>query len=370
MSKKYKAVALYSGGTDSTLAPIIAREEIGDDMLLLMIDLGCTPESIKQAEDRAKVLNLDFKVINGVEEFACRFLSEAIKMNGSYFGYPLGTPLGRAFMMELALRFLDDNPSIDKFIIHGCNARQNTRFRIEKLCNNSIGIKAMGPFTQRDYTRLEKVELLKKHGIVASKSDGYAQDENIFCRALEGDIFNNLNVISEDTFLLTTHPSNAPNEPVVLSILFENGLPIEINGNKMSLCDIITECKNIGGKHAIGRIVSLEDTIPVLGYKERGVYESPASVILYTVHRYIEDIVLNKIERSIKRRLEEKWADVVYGGNWFDSERTQISEFCNIFHSKVSGKVSISLYKGSITILDAQISNSILLKTDESAGAY
>ncbi|MGE5631448.1 MAG: argininosuccinate synthase domain-containing protein [Caulobacteraceae bacterium] len=364
----YQAVALYSGGTDSTVAALLAKPVVGDNILLLMIDLGCTEESIQQARKRAEILKMDFHVINGVKDFAQRFISEAIRMNGSYFGYPLGTPLGRAYMMEIALDFLDKNSNIRRYIIHGCNANQNTRFRIEKLCKSDQNIVAIGPLTTKKYTREEKCQILLNHNIPVTDGDNYAQDENIYCRALEGDVFNNLACIDENIYKITCNPIDAPNEPEVISIGFKNGIPVSLNNAEMDLDEIIIKCRELGAKHGIGRIISLEDTIPELGYKERGIYESPASVILSTAHQYLEGIILNKTERLIKADLDKKWSEIVYRGDWFGSDRKEISEFCKVFYEKTNGTVYLQLYKGSVWILNADVPNSLLIK--DSHGAY
>lgn len=130
IDRNYGAIALYSGGVDSTAAPLLVKDKLQCPILLLMIDLGESEDGIERAARRAQLLGMDFEAIDGRESFAANYLSEAIHMNGNYWGYPLITPLSRAHIMETAARFLpDDKPA---YIIHGCTAKQNTRYRTEK----------------------------------------------------------------------------------------------------------------------------------------------------------------------------------------------------------------------------------------------
>jgi len=134
--------------------------------------------------------------------------------------------------------------------------------------------------------------------------------------------------------------------------------------------EIVPRLRDLGARHGVGRIVCMEDTIPELGYKERGVYESPASAVLYTAHRYLESIVLNKTERATKEMLERQWAEAVYRGDWYGSDRQEISEFCARFHEGVDGWVRLRLYKGNVTLLNADAPKSRLLAGADSVGAY
>ncbi len=177
----YGAVALYSGGVDSTAAPLLAKERLHCPILLLMIDLGESQDSIERAAKRALMLGMDFKTTDGKESFATNYLSEAIRMNGNYWGYPLITPLSRAYIMEVAARFLpDDRPA---YVIHGCTAKQNTRYRIEKACSLYPNMVPIGPFVTNPQSRIEKIQFLERFGITSGKGALFAEDQNIWGRA-------------------------------------------------------------------------------------------------------------------------------------------------------------------------------------------
>jgi argininosuccinate synthase len=374
MTQDYDAVALYSGGTDSTLAPLLARPHVGDNVLLLMIDLGEPPEAITQAASRAEHLSWPFQVIDGRAEFAANVLAETIRFRGNYWGYPLGTPLGRAFQCRLAtdiLTQLHAHSPRTRYLIHGCSARQNTRFRIERSCDSQSEIVPVGPLVTATYSRPEKIARLEEHGIASGPSDNIARDENIFCKALEGDALNNLSdPASLDLYTLVANPKTAPDEGASLSITFENGAPVALNGDVMPLHELVATCRTLGATHGVGRICMFEDTVPELGYKERSIFESPASAILYAGHRYIEAAVLNHAERELIRDLRHQWARLVYRGSWFTSERTNLAAVAAPFHERIAGTVDVSLWKGNILIGDAVIPNSVMLTPGVLAGTY
>lgn len=369
LDQNYGAVALYSGGVDSTAAPLLARDKLQCPILLLMIDLGESQNGIERAAQRAKVLGMDFKLIDGKEQFAADYLSAAISMNGNYWGYPLITPLSRAFIMKTAARLLPDNrPS---YIIHGCTAKQNTRFRIEKACSLYPNMNPVGPFVTHPQSRTEKIRFLEANGIASSEGAEFAEDQNIWGRAIEGNSLNDLGDIeTKNVFTLTKPLSETPDTPEAFALDFVNGIPTAIDGQEMPLHQIIVRCSQLGAAHGVGRIIGFEDTIPELGYKEMGIYESPASEIIYTLHRFIESAVLTQTERKIKRNMEQEWGEIVYRGGWFDTNRKELSELAKSSQTKVCGRVIGRLFKGHVMIGSSDIPGNRLIAQSNSSGAY
>ena len=356
LKNKYSAVALYSGGLDSTVAPILAQSEIGKKILLLMINLGLPEESVKRAAERAKILNMDFHLIDGIKEFSEIFLSEAIKMNGSYWGYPLITPLSRAFMISKAFDFLDEELNDTKYIIHGCTLNQNTRYRIEKHCKLKNEVIAFGPFLNKHLTRAEKKLILEKKGISVGPDFSIGEDETIFGRALEGQALNDLDDVEKNKlFVRVRSIEESPDNPTLLSLSFRNGLPVKLDDENARLDIIIKRCLEIGNINGVGRIAVFEDTIPELGYKQFGIFESAPSKILYHAHKFLEAAVFSKLEREIKRQLDHQWAEIIYRGGWFDKDRQEISSFCDSIEKKVNGDIVLKIYKGNISVKHAEI---------------
>lgn len=295
IKQHYRAIAFYSSGVDSTIAPLLALEDLDlrrEDMLLLYVDLGGAVDRVNRAEQRAKILGIDFIAIDGRADFDRDYLSQAILLNGSYWGYPLITPLSRAFMVEAAASLLTFGNGETRYLVNGCTRYQNTRYRLEKHCAKYPHFAALAPFMHRSISRPEKIELLRRNGIEPGRGAEIAEDENLWGRALEGAPLNDLSDIEMKKVFRVTQdiwpPSHTSDR---FTLHFADGLPIAIDGKFMPLNDIIEQCGQFGAKHGVGRIVIFEDTVPELGYKQRGVFESPASTILYAAHRFIEDAV-------------------------------------------------------------------------------
>lgn len=373
-TQDYDAIALYSGGTDSTVAPLLARPTVGDNVLLLMIDLGESPESISQAHERAKVLGWSFELVDGIAEFAQIMLSETVRFRGSYWGYPLGTPLGRAYQCQIASAMLAQLQAASprrRFLIHGCSERQNTRFRIERSCDTQQDVFPLGPLVTTTLSRAEKVRHLEEHGISTGPSDEIARDENIFCRALEGDALNNLHDPDRlNLYSLVANAEDTPDLPTQITVGFESGIPISLDSEPLPLHDIVISCRDLGAEHGIGRICVFEDTVPELGYKERSLFESPASAILYAAHQYLESAVLGKAERELMRNLRHEWAELVYRGFWKTAERTELATLAEPLQSKVTGAVTLKLFKGTVAIGDADIPDALMITPGQLAGTY
>lgn len=371
----YAGIALYSGGTDSTLAPLLASERLdGAPILLLMVDLGEPAGAVEQARARAEVLGWPLEVVDGREPFSAAFLAEAIRMRADYWGYPLGTPLGRAFQCRVAsdrLAALPAGGAAGRLLIHGCTARQNTRFRIERSCRPEAGVVACGPLTERVYSRAEKVALLEQFGIQTGPSDDVARDENIFCRGLEGDMLNTLaDPETLGMYSLVAPLHRTPDEPGTVRLTFDQGVPVALDDEPLMLHQIIERCRDLGACHGIGRICVFEDTVPELGYKERSLFESPASRVIFPAHEYIEAAVLSKMERTVMRDVRFRWADLVYRGQWFCSERVELADIADPMVARTSGSVTLTLHSGTVTVRDAEIPQSRLLRPGALPGAY
>ncbi len=188
---------------------------------------------------------------------------------------------------------------------------------------------------------------------------------------IEGDPLNDLSDIEEkNVFTLTKPLSETPDIAQNFSLDFINGIPIAIDGQEMPLYQIVIRCSQLGAAHGIGRIIGFEDTIPELGHKEMGIYESPASELIYTLHRFIESAVLIQTERRIKRNMDQEWGEIVYRGGWFDANRRELSELAIAFQTRVQGRVVGKLFKGHVIIGSSNIPENRLIKQDHSLGAY
>lgn len=370
----YDGVALYSGGTDSTLAPLLVKGEVGNNILLLMINLGDHDAVLKKARDRAKLIGWDLLLIEATDDFAEKVLKEAIRLRADYWGYPLGTPLGRAYQVSVAidvLRRLNEWVQRPRVVIHGCAKKQNTRYRIERALLDEENVVCIGPLAARVYTRAEKIDLLAGFGVEVVSQDDVATDNNIYCRALEGDLLNTLGDPAElQVYEVVKPPRDAPDEEEILTLSFQEGSPIRYNGIEGGVAEVVRACRDRGAAHGIGRVVVFEDTIPELGYKERGIYEAPAAKILALAHAYLEGACLNKQERSIFRSLRNQWAEVVYRGDWHLAERQELAQVALQMNKSLTGDVQVRLYKGGASVAAADIPRTLLIPPKSVVGAY
>lgn len=376
--RHYRAIALYSGGVDSIIAPLLALEDLDlqrEDMLLLYIDLGGgSSNRKKRAGERARTMGMDFAAVEGRAEFARDYLSQAILMNGSYWGYPLITPLSRAFMVEAAASFLNFGSGKTCYLVNGCTRYQNTRYRLEKHCARYPQFLSVTPFAHRTLSRGEKIDILRNNGMEPGRGADIAEDDNLWGRALEGSPLNDLSDIeAKVAYRMTQDVRASSDSPDRFTLRFAEGLPIAFDDGSVTLSaldEIIGQCGKVGGKHGVGRIVIFEDTIPELGYKERGVFESPASTVIYTAHRFIEDAVLTHAERVLKRDIDQQWAEIVYRGGWFDANRHELSAVAHGFQSRVSGDVSVEVFLGHVRVTNAVIPDCRPLGPQSVGGEY
>ncbi len=378
--KEYAGVCLFSGSTDSTLISVIAKKRIMGKILLFTSDLGMSEDSIRKAKERAKLLNYDHVVSNGIVPFTKEFLGEAIAMNASYQGYPLGTPMGRAFIVMEAANMFDANDGVRKFMLHGCVKRQNTRVRIEGLARKNK-ITGWGPLAEKEYTREQKVDLLREYGIPVEEGDHFSTDENIYCRAVESINFNYLGKIdAAKVFKWTVSPEDAPDEPSLVTLVFEKGIPVALKSDfpenhaevksSQPLHEIIIELNRIGSLNGIGRIMVIEDTIKRFGEKIVDFYEAPGATIIGKAHKVLEACVLTKKERDKKEEIDKKWAERVYEGDWYDKRTRNLAQEGRLMQGRVDGTVELKLYKGNVEITQARVPNSRLLKREQNRGTY
>jgi argininosuccinate synthase len=363
----YEAVVLFSGGTDSTLTALLTKERVEGKILLLTIDTGIGTDESKKAMDRAEILGMDHIVYDGIDEFSDIYISSAIKMNADYQEFPLGTPLARSMAFSIAIQCFSGNIDNNLLVI-GSTKRQNTRLRLERTLSRFDKIKVFAPIAERDWSRAEKVKYLEEYNIPVGMSDNFSTDENLWSRCTESHALNQINIQFDPRwFHLTEDLMESSDHPEIIELMFENGLPVALNKELLKLSEIIQKLNKVGKNHALGRIVNVEDTS--FGDKIRSIYEAPGASIILKGHHFIENLVLNKYERDYKERLDKKWGELIYNGEWESPVRKEIESEAIPFQYRVNGTLKIKVYKGNIMIIDGDVPDSLLLR-QEKAGLY
>lgn len=345
-----RLVLAYSGGLDTTVMIKWLNEKYGYSVVTVTVDLG-QKEDFKSIEERAyKAGSIKHYSIDAKEEFVNNFVARAIKANGLYEGkYPLSTALGRPLIVEKLVDIAEKENAVA--IAHGCTGKGNDQVRFEvaaKALNPKL--KVYAPVREWNLNREEEIKYAMEHGIeIQAKAKKYSIDQNLWGRSIEGGPLEDpWNGVGEDVFEWLTPPEKAPDKPTFLEIGFENGLPVSLDGKKISLIELISQVNFIAGGCGVGLIDHIEDRL--VGIKSREVYECPAAVTLLEAHKALEKMVLTRHELFFKELVDMEWSRLVYFGLWNEPLREDLEGFIERTQCRVEGTVRVKLYKGGVSV--------------------
>jgi argininosuccinate synthase len=351
---KAKKVALaYSGGLDTSIIIPWLKENYGCDVVAIAVDVGQQEETSGLAEKAYRTGACDFYLIDAREEFARDYLFPVLKAGAIYErDYLLGTATARPLIarkqVEIALATGCDA------LAHGCTGKGNDQVRFE-LAYQALApeLKVIAPW--REWTivsREDAIDFAAARGIpvAATKKDPYSRDRNLWHLSHEGGPLEDPSFEPEASmFKLTADPTQAPNEPERVTITFESGVPVGVNGAEMSPAKIIETLNAIAGRHGVGRADLVENRL--IGIKSRGVYETPGGTLLVNALKALESITLDRDSAHEKERISTRYAELVYFGQWFSPLKEAFDSFVDTLMENVSGDVILKLYKGSAQIV-------------------
>ncbi|MCQ2423060.1 MAG: argininosuccinate synthase [Lachnospiraceae bacterium] len=348
-----KVVLAYSGGLDTTAIIPWLKETYGYDVVCCCIDCG-QGEELDGLDERAKLSGASKLYIEDVVDDLCEnYIMPCVQAGAVYeHKYLMGTAMARPAIAAKLVEIARKEDAVA--ICHGATGKGNDQIRFE------LGIKALAPDIKviapwRDDkwqmdSREAEIDYCKAHGIDLpfGTDQSYSRDRNIWHISHEGLELENpaLAPNYDHMLVLGVTPEKAPEEGEELTINFEKGMPVALNGKKMKVADIIRELNTIGGKHGIGIVDIVENR--VVGMKSRGVYETPGGTILMEAHQQLEELVLDRDTIALKLELGSKLASIVYEGKWFTPVREAISAFVDVTQQYVTGEVKLRLYKGNI----------------------
>ena len=348
-----KVVLAYSGGLDTTAVIPWLKETYGYEVICCCIDCG-QGEELDGLEERARLSGAAKLYIEDVVDDLCEnYIMPCVQAGAVYeHKYLMGTAMARPTIAAKLVEIARKENAVA--ICHGATGKGNDQIRCE------LGIKALAPDIKviapwRDDrwqmdSRQAEIDYCKAHGIDLpfGTDQSYSRDRNIWHISHEGlELEDPAQAPNYDHMLvLGVTPEKAPDEDVELTINFEKGMPVSLNGKKMKVSDIIRELNTIGGKHGIGIVDIVENR--VVGMKSRGVYETPGGTILMEAHQQLEELVLDRDTIALKKDLGSKLASIVYEGKWFTPVREAISAFVGVTQQYVTGEVKLRLYKGNI----------------------
>ena len=349
-----KVVLAYSGGLDTSALIPWLKENFGYDVVCCCIDCGQGAE-LDGLEERAKMSGAyKLYIENVIDEFCDEYIMPCVEAGAVYeHKYLLGTSMARPLIAKKLVEIARKEGAVA--ICHGATGKGNDLIRFE------LGIKALAPDIKiiapwrmpevwKMSSREEEMEYCKAHGInLPFKADSsYSRDRNLWHISHEGlELEDPAAEPNYDHMLvLGVTPEKAPDEPEYISMKFEKGVPVSLNGKDMKVSEIITELNALGGKHGIGICDIVENR--VVGMKSRGVYETPGGTILMEAHDQLEELILDRDTMETKKKLGSQFAQIVYEGKWFTPLREAIQAFVESTQQYVTGEVKIKLYKGNI----------------------
>ncbi|MBI3379982.1 argininosuccinate synthase [Candidatus Gottesmanbacteria bacterium] len=349
-----KVLLLYSGGLDTSVILKWIQDNYKAQVVTLTLDIGQQHDDLMVIKKKAlKFGAVEAIVADAKDEFAQEFIAKGIKANASYQGdYHLSTPMGRAILAKKAVEYAEKTGA--DCIAHGCTGKGNDQVRIEGyILTLSHKTKIIAPVREWDMDRDEEIKYAQKHGIpVPARLDfPYSVDDNMWGMTWEGGEVEDPGEIPQVENFLTTYTlaKNAPDKEELVTISFSEGIPVALNGTKMKLSVLIQKLNKIAGLHGVGVVHLLEDRL--VGLKTRGVYELPAGHVIISAHKDLEKYVSTRHLNQLKQEMDIKWAYFCYGALWFDPVMQAINAFNDKVNEKVTGEVTVKLFKGKATVV-------------------
>jgi len=337
----------YSGGLDTSVAIKWIKENYGYDVLAISVDVGEERNYEAIREKALQIGAVEAVVIDARQEFFDEHIRRAIWANLLYeHKYPAFTALARPLLARKQVEVALEHGA--ECLAHGCTGKGNDQVRFETTyAALAPHMKVLAPVREWGMTRDQEIDYAQQHGIPipVDKRSPYSVDVNLWGRSIEcGQIEDPAQEVPEDAWLWTTHPAKAPDEPAYVTIGFEQGTPVSVNGEQMEGPALVARLNELGGAHGVGRVNMMENRL--VGIKSREAYEAPAATILLTAHRDLESLTLDRETFHFKPYLELKYAELVYYGQWFTPLRHAIDAFMAETQKRVNGEVTVKLYKG------------------------
>ena len=348
-----RVVLLFSGGLDTSVMLKWIQDTYKAEVIALTLDLGQQGDDLVAIKKKALQLGaIKAYVIDAKDEFADDYLAPLIKANGSYQGdYHIST-VSRYLMAKWAV-VVAYREKADA-VAHGCTGKGNDQVRIDaSVLTLDPNIKIIAPVREWDMSRDEEIVYAQQNGIStpARRDFPYSSDDNMWGVTWEGGEIEDPQFIPKiERFQVASRLiEKTPNIPELIKLTFQKGIPVGFNGKQKKLSDIIMDLNLIAGKHGVGIVHHLEDRL--VGLKNRGVYELPGGHTIIESHRNLEKYVCTRLENELKEMLDTKWGYLCYGALWHDPVMADINAFNDKINEKVTGEVTVRLFKGNATVI-------------------
>jgi len=359
--KKEKIAVAYSGGLDTSVIVKWLQERHNADVVTVTGNLGQVQELDGLREKATKSGAIKVCIEDLRQEFVEDYVFPTLQAGALYeHTYPMATSLGRPLLAKALVGVARREGCTG--IAHGCTGKGNDQVRFETaIAALAPDLKVYAPLREWEFrTREEEIAYCERHGIPvkATKANPYSIDENLWGTSIECGVLEDPMVEPpQDAYLRTVSPAEAPDTPTTISLDFVSGIPVALNGSRMSGVDLILELNEIAGKNGVGRIDLVENRL--VGIKSREVYEAPAAVTLHFAHRELERLTMERQITHYKAKIAHDYADLIYDGLWFSPLRQALNAFVQESQKVVNGHVRLTLYKGNIEIAGRTSPNSL-----------
>ena len=375
-----KVVLAYSGGLDTSIITkwLVAK---GYEVICVLVDLGQKVENIDQMLQKAlncgaaKALSVDLK-----EEFVSNHVFKALKWNAKYEGeYLLGTSLARPLISKAQIDVAKKEGA--QYVSHGATGKGNDQVRFEMAYYSLMpNVKIIAPWKTEEFIkqfpgRKEMIEFAKTNAIPikATLDQPWSSDENLMHISFEAGMLEDpWEKPLPEMFELSKSPQQAPDKVTEVLIDFEKGIPVAVDGKKMSPAVLLEALNKVGGENGVGRLDMVENRF--VGMKSRGVYETPGATILWVAHKALEGITMDRDTMHLRDELMPKFAEMVYYGFWFCEKMKALDAFIGETQKNVTGTVRLDLYKGSVMVTGRKSPVSLydinIASMDDDKGAY
>jgi len=360
-----KVVVAYSGGLDTSVIVPWMKENYGCEVVTFTADLGQGAGELVGLKEKAIASGASQVFVQDLrEEFLREYAFPTMQAGAIYERlYLLGTSFARPIVAKYLVKVAEQVGA--DAVVHGCTGKGNDQVRFE------LGVKALNPRLQviapwREWdlrSREDELEYARVHNVPVAVTEKsiYSRDRNIWHLSHEGGILEDpWAQPDEDMFLLTVAPEKAPDEPAYVTVDWERGVPLALDGVALGPVELMTRLNDIGGAHGVGRVDLVENRL--VGMKSRGVYETPGGAILYAAHQGLESICLDRETLHYKLLVGQRYAELVYYGLWFTPLREALDAFVAKTQESMTGSVRVKLLKGSCAVVGRKSPFSLYLE--------
>jgi argininosuccinate synthase len=348
---KQKVVLAYSGGLDTSVAIKWLSENYGFDVIAVALDVGEGKDLDFVKKKALTVGAVKSIVVDAKELFSRHFLIPALQANAMYEGkYPLVSALSRPLISQVLVKVAKEEGAVA--VAHGCTGKGNDQVRFDvSVSALAPELEVIAPVREWGMSREQEIAYAEKHGIPIpiDLDNPFSIDQNLWGRSCEcGELENPWSAPPEAAYEWTNPIAKTPDEPTVIELAFEKGVPTRLNGKTLPFHELLGELNKMAGEHGIGRIDHVENRL--VGIKSREVYETPGATVLITAHRELEYLTHTRDVARFKPIVEQKWAELVYDGLWFSPLKKALDAFIKETQACVTGTVRVALFKGQATV--------------------